>query len=138
MSNFTIADLCRSSTAERLNIDNTPPADVLEHLTLLAQGLEEVEMLLGHPLHLDSAYRCHVLNKAVCGAPNSAHVLGYAADFICPPFGSPKEIVNKIWWSDIQFDQIIYEGSWVHISFDPKMRRESLTAHFGPNGTTYT
>jgi putative chitinase len=39
----------------------------------------------------------------------------------------------------IQFDQLIEEGSWVHASFDPRMRRELLTARFDASGTpTYT
>jgi len=79
-----------------------------------------------------------VLNRAVNGAPNSAHLMGYAADFVCPAAGTPLEIVTKIKSSYIHFDQCIQEGTWVHISFDPKARNEVLTAHFGPNGTSYT
>lgn len=135
---FSDEALCASSTAERLEIDNDPPPEVVEHLKVTAAGMELVRALLGHAIHIDSGYRCPALNKAVNGAPNSAHLSGYAVDFTCPEFGVPKQIVNAIWYSGIQFDQIIYEGSWVHISFDPRGRRESLTAHFGAGGTSYT
>ncbi len=135
---FSLLELTFSSTAERLGIDNTPPDDVIEHLKVTAAGLEKVRAVLGFPLHIDSGYRCDVLNAAVHGSKTSAHLDGYAADFICPAFGTPLEIVRVIVGSGIQFDQCIQEGTWVHISFDPRMRKEVLTAHFQNGQATYT
>lgn len=135
---FSTAELTWSSTAARLGIDNTPGLLVLENLLTLAKGLEEIRRLLGVPIHIDSGYRCIRLNAAVGGAKNSAHTGGYAADFIAPAFGTPAKIVDTIVASDIQFDQLIQEGTWVHVSFDPRMRREVLLAHFGIAGTTYS
>ncbi len=63
---------------------------------------------------------------------------GFAADFVCPSFGSPLEIVKAIAVSNINFDQCIQEGTWVHISFDPAMRREVLTANFHQGEAYYT
>ena len=86
----------------------------------------------------------------VRGVPTSAHCTGYAADFICPAFGTPLEIVRAIQAHNahcieqcqgadvISFDQLIEEGTWVHISFDPKMRGQALTAHFANGSATYT
>ena len=138
---FSLEQLTASSTAERLEIDNTPPAEILPHLQVLADGLEKVRIALGlfnNGLYVDSGYRCPELNAAVRGAKNSAHMTGYAADFIAPSVGTPLEIVKMLAASSLQFDQLIQEGSWVHVSFDPQMRMEVLTAHFGPGGTTYT
>lgn len=135
---FMLDELTRSNTGERLGIDNTPDAETMGHLLICAMGLEKVRALLGAPLHIDSGYRCPALNKAVGGVPDSAHVQGYAADFVCLDFGSPLAIARAIAGSDIEFDQVIQEGSWVHISFDPRMRRQALTAKFGPGGATYT
>lgn len=135
---FTLAELTRSSVAERKGIDNSVPDRLLPHLFILAVGLEQVRALLGFPLHIDSGYRCPALNAAVGGAKQSAHMDGFAADFICPAFGDPLSIVKVIEASAIKFDKCIQEGSWVHISFDPAMRRELLTAHFSDQGTTYT
>jgi hypothetical protein len=59
-------------------------------------------------------------------------------DFVCPDYGAPRRIVEAIRHSGIPFDQLICEGSWVHISFDRRLRRECLTAHFGAGGTSYT
>jgi len=136
---FTLDEAVFSSTAQRKGIDNTPPADVLENMKKAADQLEVVRVLMSRPIHVDSWYRCEPLNKAVGGAPNSAHKSGWAIDFICPDFGTPLEIVRAIIDEPaIRFDQCIQEGKWVHISFDPKYRRSIMTAHFGPNGTTYT
>jgi hypothetical protein len=135
---FTLDELTRSSTAERMGIDNTVPDALLSHLFVLAVGLEQVRALLGFPLYIDSGYRCPMLNAVVGGAKQSAHMEGYAADFICPAFGDPLSIVKALEASGIKFDKCIQEGNWVHISFDPAMRQQILTAHFGDQGTTYT
>lgn len=137
---FSLAELVASSTATRLGIDNTPSPQIVAALGVTAAGLEQVRSLLGgQPMHIDSGYRCPALNAAVRGAKNSAHMSGFAADFVCPSFGTPIEIVRAIQASNLQFDQCIVEcNAWVHISFAPDMRRQVLTAHFGPGGTTYT
>lgn len=135
---FTFEELTASNTAAAHHIDNTPPADVADHLHVLAEGLELVRTLLDFPLHINSGYRCPALNKVIGGVPNSAHQTGYAADFVCPQFGVPIDVVHKIQESDIKFDQLIQEGTWTHISFDPAMRQEVLTAHFSGGKATYT
>ncbi len=135
---FTLEELTFSSIAQRIGIDNSAPIEVVDHLTTLAIGLERVRGLLGSPMHIDSGYRCPALNSAIGGAKESAHLDGFAADFICRGFGTPFEIVKAIAGSSILFDKCIHEGTWVHISFAPTLRRELLTAHFGPRGTTYT
>lgn len=132
---FTLEEL--TTTQQRM--DNTPDKEALDNMTeSLAPLLERVRTLLGYPLHINSGYRSPAVNKAVGGSVKSAHMSGFAADFICPGFGTPLQIVRKIDASGLYFDQLIQEGNWVHISADPMLRREVLTAHFGPNGTTYT
>ena len=136
---FTLEELTFSATAQRKQIDNKPPAEVLDNMKRLAAGLEEVRAALGNkPMRINSGYRSPKLNRAVGGARLSAHMAGYAADFVCPEFGSPLKIVKALAATGIQFDKLIQEGTWVHISFAPEARRQMLTAHFGPNGTSYT
>ena len=135
---FTLEEMLFSDTAQRLNIDNSPPREVIAHLTVAASGMEKVRALLGYPIRVNSGYRCPDLNKAVGGSKTSAHMTGYAVDFVCPKFGGPIQIIKAITASGIVFDQCIQEGTWVHISFDPRARRQLLTAHFGRGGTTYT
>lgn len=135
---FSDAETVASSTALRLGIDNTPSALVRLNLQFTASKLEQVRALLGQPMHIDSWYRCPKLNAAVGGAQTSAHMSGFAVDFTCAAFGTPLDIVQCIIASGIKFDQLIQEGRWVHISFAPAMRQQTLTAHFSPHGTTYT
>ena len=75
---------------------------------------------------------------AIGGSSTSAHCRGEAVDFTAPAFGTPKEICKAIIKSGIVFDQLIFEGAWVHIAFDATPRRSVLTAHFGNGATTYT
>jgi hypothetical protein len=121
------------------HISNTPTPAALDHLTLTAQMLEGVRSLLGDkPIIVTSGFRSQHLNLLVGGTQNSAHCYGYAADFICPSFGSPLDVVRKVAASDMKWDQLIEEaGQWVHISCDPRMRRDILTAVRGPKGMTY-
>lgn len=157
---FSLEELACSDTAERLGIDNTPPDRIVTNLFVLAVGLEKVRALLGFPLRVNSGYRCEELERVITrkdyaawctrhgryGDSHSwadyfkrkAHPNGFAGDFICPAFGDPLSIVKAIEASDIRFDQVICEGSWVHISFAPAMRREVLTATFTAGTATYT
>lgn len=127
---FTYAELIHSNHATRHNISNIPSPNVAGHLKQLADALEEVRALLKAPLIISSGYRSMELNRAIGGSGKSAHMEGYAADFICPDFGMPREIVQAIVDSHIKFDQCIYEGTWVHFSIAPAMRRQALSANF--------
>lgn len=135
---FSLEELTHSEIALRKGIDNQPNADQIENLKTLAGTLEKVRELLGHPLHINSAFRGLKLNSAVGGSKTSAHLDGLAADFICPAFGTPQEIAVEIAASNITFDQLIYEGTWVHISVDPRYRLQVLTARFENGKATYT
>lgn len=125
---FTLEELMQSQTAARLGLDNTPPAEMIAALKRTAQLLEEVRALLGKPILVSSGYRSPAVNRAVGGAVNSAHMLGCAADFSCPSFGSPLDICRAIAGSDIAFDQLIHEfRAWVHIAWAPSPRKMVLT-----------
>jgi hypothetical protein len=137
-NSFSLSDLTFSQTAVRKGIPNVPNDEQIANLTELAQALERIQSLLGSELHIDSGFRSPKLNAAIGGSVNSAHMEGYAADFICPTFGPPFEVCKAIRDSEIPFDQLIQEGSWVHLSVDPRMRREVLTAFFASGKATYT
>lgn len=138
---FTLAEMTQSQTATRRGIDNTATPDIVANLTRTAQTLEQVRVLLGsRAITISSGYRSPDLNRAVGGARNSAHLYGLAADFTCPAYGAPLDICKAIAASNISFDQLIQEGTWVHIGLatdNQKPRRQVLTAKFGPGGATY-
>lgn len=139
MSNFSIEELCFSETAVRLGINNTPSVLALDNLNILIAGLEQVRTVLNNkPLNINSGYRGPTLNRAVGGASSSAHCFGFAADFTCRSFGTPEQIVKAILSSDIKYDQLIYEGTWVHISFHPQMRQQALNANFSNGKVSYS
>ena len=59
---FSLAELTFSATAQRKQIDNTPPVAIVQNLHLLAAGLEDVRAALGGlPLRINSGYRCPAL-----------------------------------------------------------------------------
>lgn len=128
--NFSLEQLIHSETAERERVHNTPGADIIENLRLLAKGLEQVQALTEFPLEISSAYRSPELNRRVGGAKTSQHTLGQAADFTCAEFGPPADIIKAIRDSDIEFDQCILEyARWVHISFSKTPRGKVLTIY---------
>lgn len=135
---FTLEELTHSDVAVRKGIENTPDAEIIEVLKRTAAGLEEVRELLDCPIHVNSGYRSLKLNSAIGSTPTSQHVKGEAVDFIAPQFGTPQEICRAILDSTIQFDQLIAEGNWVHISFTDVPRHSVLTARFENGKANYT
>lgn len=134
---FSLAELTGSQVATRQGIDNTPVPAIIANLTRLAMVLEQVRALVGAPITISSGYRSPTLNKAVGGASNSAHVLGLAADISTNKL-APKALAMLIRQSGILFDQLIYEGTWVHIGLSAGApRRQVLTAKFAGGSVSY-
>lgn len=136
---FALDELIFSQYAIRNNIDNTPSPSVLGNLYVLADTLEQVRKLYNKPINISSGYRCPKLNKGIGGAKNSAHLLGLAADFTISGL-SLKTIAKDIIASNINFEQLIFEGTWLHLglSTNRPMQREVLTATFHNGIATYT
>lgn len=117
---FSSAEATFSSTATRLEIDNSIPSEeVLENLLFSARKMERVRTLFGTAIYIDSWYRCLLLNRALKSQDTSAHLKGLAVDFVVPAFGNPLAVVRRIlaYKELIGFDKIILEHTWVHISF---------------------
>lgn len=127
-AHFALAELTVSENARRLGLDNTPPPEILARLKTTAGQLERLRDLLGgKPIIVSSGYRSPAVNRAAGGEKSSAHLQGWAIDFTCPAFGSPLRICERIERSALSFDQLIEEGTWVHISFDPRRRGQVLS-----------
>ena len=145
--NFSLDEFTASQEATRHSINNTPSEKVVENLRMLAALLEQVrELLGGNSIRISSGYRSLALNRHIGSNDTSAHVRGWAADFTCPSFGTPITVAKKIAESNLKFDQLICEGVsqskpegvWIHISCDPKNRRDILTATFTNGKVIYT
>ena len=120
---FSLAELTTTNT----KIDNTPSKEVIEVLRTTAFYMEKVREILGNvAITINSGYRSTDVNRQVGGTSNSSHTFGYAVDFTA--YGhTPLTISNILAKSNLKFDQLIYEKTWVHISFDPRMRGNILT-----------
>lgn len=128
-AHFTLEEL---ATTQHRGLDNRPPPEVVATLRTTAGHMERVRRVLGdRVISVSSGYRCPKLNRAVGGARTSAHLTGHAVDFNCYGFGPPADVCRAIADSSLPFDQLIEEGAWVHLSYDPRMRRQVLTKRAG-------
>ena len=133
--NFTLEELIRSNTAERMGIDNVPKDEkVVENLrSLCLEVLQPLRDYVGAPVHINSGYRCPELNMAVGGVKNSQHCRGEAADI---RIVSPKQGREWAAWieDNCRFDQMLLEKNksgavWLHVSCkrDASKNRQSFT-----------
>lgn len=119
---FTLAELTASTTATRLGIDNTPPAEIVPRLIMVAEMLERIRATLNCPVVVTSGYRCERLNLAVGGASTSDHPRGHAADIVCPRYGTATEVARALapLVATLGIGQLLLEQvggkKWVHVS----------------------
>lgn len=134
MKYFTIKELCKSSTADKLCIDNSPSKEIEKNLTALVDNcLDIIRQAFGEPINVNSGYRCPELNTAVKGSKTSAHLKGMAADL------DSKD--NKRLWDTIielnkkgivTFRQLIWEKDndeapgWIHIEYNPGNNKNQI------------
>ena len=111
-NNFTLAELTKSSTAERLGIDNTPNEIEIRNLEILCHFVLQPIRDYWGAVKVNSGFRCLKLNRAIGSKDNSQHAKGEAADI---------EVVGIDNWElafwireNISFDQLILEFSWGH------------------------
>lgn len=125
--NFTIKELCASCTAKRLGLSNMPSISVSDNLMLLIVNvLQPLRNELKSPIIVSSGYRCPKLNKYIGGVSNSQHIEGKAVDIVVPSM-TVDELFNFIKKSSVEYDQLIHEGTWVHLSFNKgNNRRQSF------------
>jgi hypothetical protein len=135
-ANFTLKELTRSDTADRLDIDNTPNEEQIESLRLLCENiLQPVRDHFGKPVKINSGFRCPALNQATGGSATSDHCKGQACDFEIDGVSNPD---LAQWIADnLKYTQLILEfytqgqpsSGWVHASFNPEnLKCQELTA----------
>jgi hypothetical protein len=134
---FTLQEFVISQTAVRKGIPNDPPPEAIAAIQALCSNvLDPLRQQLGKPIIISSGYRSPEVNKAVGGSVTSQHCAGEAADIICPGV-EVSDLVKAIRDAKLPFDQLIHEGTWTHVSYSPRNRRQVLKAHFSKNGVTY-
>jgi len=136
-AHFSLEEFTISSKALSMGVRNDPTPAHLENLKHLAERMEAVRALFNRPVEITSAYRNPQVNAAVGGVPTSAHALGHAADFHVDGLND-LDVAKGVRDSGLKFYQLIYEKSrCVHISFDPRLRRQVMRQPGGPGSAVY-
>lgn len=123
---FTLEELAGTSKREfkQKNLDEAQK--ILGKMYQLAGFAERVREIIGHPLIINSGYRCVALNNALKGSLTSQHLLAEAID-IRTNDKTPNEIFQILVASDLKYDQIILEkvgnAQWVHVSIGSKKEK---------------
>lgn len=125
--NFKISELIHSDKAILFNINNMPDINSLDNmLDLIVYCLQPIRDKLKKPMIVTSGFRCGRLNDVVNGSKNSQHLYGQAVDFVVKGM-TPKQIVEFIKNSGVEFDQLINEfNEWVHISYNKRRNRKQV------------
>ena len=134
----------RSTTADRLGIDNKPGQVELVNMEVIAERIfEPLREWVGGPIRINSFYRSPKLNKAIGGSKRSQHIEGRAMD-IDDTYGhkTNAEMFDYI-KKNLSFDKMIWEfgdddnPAWVHVSYDsPDSNRQRTYKAISQNGRT--
>ena len=139
--NISFRESTYSPTAIRLGIDNTPNAEQLKRMKLVAERcFEPMRTFYGKPIKINSFFRSEKLNAAIGGSDSSQHCLGEAIDI-----DVDKDNLKLFNWilQNLDFDQLIYEfgtslePDWIHISYTEKRaNRNQVLKAVKENGKT--
>ena len=131
-ANFSLEELTKSQTAERQSIPNTPGADEIYYIKMVAEKiLQPVRNHYGIPFTVSSGFRSVDLCLAIGSKATSQHCKGQAVDFEVPGI-SNLDLAYFI-KTTLDFDQLIlefYRGGntgWVHCSVADTPRKDLLT-----------
>ena len=143
--NFSLAELTKSETALRFDMDNTPGAVEIANLTELAgKVLQPVRDHFGKGVKVNSGFRHPEVNAKVGGSKTSDHCKGQAADIEIP--GVPNAELAEWIKDNLEFRQLILEfytvgipdSGWVHVSFvDGDNKKQVMTATKQGGKTVY-
>ena len=140
---FTVEELCKSQTALRFGINNTPIPSHIDNLKYLAITiLEPIRKEFG-PFTPSSGYRSRGLNKKIGGSSKSQHSKGEAADIEI--IGVSNKLLAAWIFHNLKYDQLILEfwsedntdpnQGWVHVSASQSVCRNSCLTF---NGKIYS
>lgn len=119
---FSLEEFTRSSTAQRLKIDNTPNDDIIRNIQYGVQMvLDPLRRIIRSPIIITSGFRCSALNKAVGGVANSWHTKGNAADIRISDEEEAETIFQALKTLP-SVDTVLFEHSattiWMHVQWD--------------------
>jgi hypothetical protein len=124
-----MSELLHSDIAEKYNISNIPDKKSLDNmLILMLECLQPIRNYINKPMIISSGYRSPRLNghPLIQGKDDSQHITGQAVDFTVKGL-TPKQIIEKVIASGVEFDQLINEHNiWVHISYNKGKNRKQV------------
>jgi len=141
-ANLTLADVIKSNTARKLNINNSQMTmEMKENLIAIAKNVFQPTYDKIGKLNVTSGFRSEALNKAIGGSSTSQHSKGEALDLQGVSLDNSR-IFNYI-KENLDFDQLIWEFGdqknphWVHVSYKKDgNNRKSILKSVKINGKT--
>ena len=119
---FMFSELTTTEHTEFLEQNQREGMQFVASLTKVCTDLLEPIRVQWGPIHINSGFRCAVLNAAVGSHPTSQHLLGQAVDFIIKDLPAGRTLIDVFDWIHIEytidFHQLINEGhgEWIHVS----------------------
>ena len=141
--NFSLAEMIKSDTALRLDMENEPDDDHIENLTALCENvLQKVRDHYGKGVKVNSGFRHPDVNAKVGGSKTSDHCKGMAADIEIP--GVANADLAEWIVENCEFRQVILEfytpgipdSGWVHVSYNPDDNKKQVLTAMKENGKT--
>ena len=141
--NFSLAEMIKSETALRHDLDNTPGEAEVANLRKLAENvLQPVRNHYGKGVKVNSGYRAPDVNAAVGGSRTSDHCKGQAADIEIP--GVANADLAQWIVDNCDFRQVILEfytpgipdSGWVHVSYVEGDNKKQVLTAMKENGKT--
>ena len=144
-NNFSLAEMVKSDTALRHDMDNTPgEAEIANLKTLCEKVLQPVRDHFQTGVKVNSGFRHPEVNAKVGGSKTSDHCKGQAADIEIPGIANAD---LAVWIMDnLDYTQLILEfytpgvpdSGWVHVSYDSaNLKKQNLTATKKDGKTVY-
>ena len=142
-ANFSLAEMVKSETALRHDMDNTPGEAEIENLKRLCeQVLQPVRDHFAKGVKVNSGFRAPEVNAKVGGSRTSDHCKGQAADIEIP--GVANADLAQWITENLDFTQVILEfytqgipdSGWVHVSYDPANLKKQVLTAVKQNGKT--
>ena len=141
--NFSLAEMTKSDTALRLDMDNTPGDEEIANLQALCENvLQPIRDAYGVGVKVNSGFRHPDVNGAVGGSKTSDHCKGMAADIEIP--GVANADLAEWISENLEFRQLILQfytpgipdSGWVHVSYNPEDNKKQIMTAMKENGKT--
>ncbi len=135
--NFSLDEMTKSQTANKLGISNIPDPIAVSNLQMLVNNvLQPLRDAMNYPITVTSGYRSKILNEKISGAKNSQHMEGKAADIVGM---NNAQMFNYI-KDHLPFDQLIWEAGdnfnpeWIHVSYNQAFNRKEVLRYIPGQG----